>query len=187
MTLKRVCVFCGSQSGADPGFAETATNLGRTIADEGCELVYGGGEIGLMGTIADAVSLAGGRVVAIIPQFLDDWEIGRRHSDEFVVTDGMHDRKAMMADRADAFIVLPGGLGTLDETFEIITWKQLRLHDKPIVVLNDGGYWSPLVALVDATVKAGFAAASHRRLFQVVDSVDEVFPVIRRAITSSGV
>lgn len=177
--LKAVCVFCGSKSGSDSRYAETAEALGRQIVKERCDLVYGGGSIGLMGIVADAVADAGGRVTAIIPKFLDDFEVGRRNSDEFIIVESMHERKAMMADRSDAFIVLPGGLGTLDETFEILTWKQLRLHAKPTVILNAGGYWTPFIDLVDSQIANGFVAEAHRDLFSVVETVDEVFPAIR--------
>jgi len=180
--IRSVCVFCGSKPGADEAYAEAARQLGQRIAAEGCELIYGGGDVGLMGIVADGVSHAGGRVVGIIPQFLDDWEVGRRHSDEFHVTDSMHARKERMAERADAFVVLPGGLGTLDETFEIITWKQLRLHAKPIAILNVAGYWNHMTSLIDHMVEAGFVAAEHRNLYSVVDRVDDVFPELRRTI-----
>lgn len=180
--LSSVCVFCGSKTGRDSRHTGAARQLGQRIAAEGCELVYGAGSIGLMGIIANSVSDAGGRVAGIIPQFLDEWEVGRRHSDEFVVTDSMHQRKQLMSERADAFIVLPGGLGTLDETFEIVTWKQLRLHDKPIVILNVAGYWDRFVTLVDGMVAEGFVAEKHRQLFTIVDQVDEVFPTIRKLV-----
>jgi len=185
MTLKRICVFCGSKSGLDSRYGNTATALGHAIAAADCDLVYGGGGIGLMGQVADAVADAGGKVIAIIPKFLDDFEVGRRNSDEFVVTGSMHERKALMADRADAFVVLPGGLGTLDETFEIITWRQLGLHDKPIIILNVEGYWSSFVELVDRMIAEGFVAEKHRELFEVVSDVDEVIPAIHRGLTSS--
>lgn len=177
-----VCVFCGSKPGDGEAYASAARDLGQRIAAEGCELVYGGGDVGLMGIVADAVSGAGGHVAGFIPRFLDEWEVGRRHSDEFHITDSMHERKERMADRADAFVVLPGGLGTLDETFEIITWKQLRLHTKPIVLLSVGGYWTHMTALIDHMIGAGFVSANHRALFSVVEHVDEVFPELRRTL-----
>ena len=183
MSSRTVCVFCGARPGRDSVFAETAAALGRRIAEEGWNLVYGGGEIGLMGTVADAVSDAGGRVSAIIPKFLDEHEVGRRHSDEFIVTESMHERKYKMAEQADAFVCLPGGLGTLDETFEILTWRQLGLHDKPIIIVNVGGYWSPLVAMIDSVIEKGFAKQDDRELFSVVDGVDQVFPEIDRLLT----
>lgn len=180
MTSLSVCVFCGSKSGHDSAHADLADALGKGIVEAGGELVYGGGGIGLMGRVADAVTDAGGRVVAIIPKFLDDFEVGRRDSDEFIITESMHERKALMADRADAFVVLPGGLGTLDETFEIITWKQLGLHDKPIIILNEGGYWDGLIDLIDRTIAGGFVAEKHRDLFTVVDRHQDVIATIER-------
>ncbi|MEQ8666068.1 MAG: TIGR00730 family Rossman fold protein [Rhodospirillales bacterium] len=182
MSLKMICVFCGARPGCDSVYGDAADALGRRIVEEGCGLVYGGGEIGLMGMVADAVSGAGGHVSAIIPRFLDEHEVGRRHSDEFIVTESMHERKFKMAELADAFVCLPGGLGTLDETFEILTWKQLGLHDKPIVVVNIAGYWSPLAAMVDSVIENGFAKAADRDLFSVVDGVDDVFPELRRML-----
>lgn len=183
--LKAICVFCGSRNGSSHVYAEAARDLGDAIASAGCDLVYGAGGIGMMGVVADAVAGAGGRVVGIIPRFLDEWEVGRRHSDEFVVTGSMHERKLIMSERADAFVVLPGGLGTLDETFEIITWKQLRLHDKPIVIVNVEGYWNGFVDLVDSMIDQGFVDPRHRELFSVVDSVDAVIPKIRELIAKS--
>lgn len=179
MTLQRICVFCGSKAGTDSRNTDTARALGRAIVDAGCELVYGGGGIGMMGILADSVAEAGGRVIAIIPQFLDDWEVGRRQSDEFIITESMHERKAMMAEKADAFVVLAGGLGTLDETFEIITWKQLGLHDKPVIILNERQYWQGFIDLVDRMIGEGYVADKDRELFAVADSVDDVMPLIR--------
>lgn len=167
-----VCVYCGSRTGDDPIFAAAATELGRRLADAGHTLVYGGGRVGLMGLMADAAVDAGGRVVGILPRHLQRAEVGHGGVTELVLVDSMHERKAEMAARSDIFVVLPGGLGTMDETFEIITWRQLGLHDKPVVIFNLDDCWTPFVALVDHIVGRGFAAPADRELFTVVDSLD---------------
>jgi uncharacterized protein (TIGR00730 family) len=179
--VRSLCVLCGSREGSDPAFRETATRLGRLMAQRHVRLIYGGGSIGLMGVIADSVLAAGGEAVGVIPEFLIRYEVGHRRLTELVTTDSMHDRKRQMFDMADGFVVLPGGLGTLDETFEIITWKQIRLHSAPIVVLDVGGYWAPLSALVDAVVSAGFAHPTVRDLFSVVSRPEDVFAALAAA------
>lgn len=179
--VSSVCVFCGSRAGNDSGHAEAARALGHEIGQRGMRLVYGAGTIGLMGIVADAVAEAGGDVVGVIPAFLEKLEIGRTESDEFFVTDSMHSRKQKMFEMSDAFISLPGGLGTLDETFEIITWRQLKLHDKPIIVWDVAGYWKPLEALVNATIDGGFSAPENRGLFEMAESLDEVFALLDAA------
>jgi len=174
-----IAVFCGSKPGHDPKQIETARALGRAMGENGIELVYGGGRVGLMGAVADAVQEAGGKVTGIIPDFLMQREVGNTKVDALEVTDSMHSRKRRMFDLADAFITLPGGLGTLDETIEIITWKQLKLHDKPIVVINVGGYWDLLASATRHFTDAGFAYASDAELFRVVDSVDAALDALR--------
>jgi uncharacterized protein (TIGR00730 family) len=174
--VKRLCVYCGAAGKVDEAYRRAATDLGRLLAEAGIELVYGGGRIGLMGLIADAALEAGGRVIGVIPGHLHDYEIGHGGVSELVVVDSMHDRKRRMFELADAFAVLPGGLGTLEEAFEIITWKQLGLHDKPIVIVDVQGYWAPLARLVDHVVGEGFAHPSARDLFQVVPGIDELLP-----------
>jgi uncharacterized protein (TIGR00730 family) len=176
--IRSLCVLCGSRDGIDPAYRQAAVRLGQSLVERGVRLVYGGGSIGLMGIIADAVLSAGGEVVGVIPDFLIRYEVGHRRLTDLVVTDSMHDRKRRMFEMADAFVVLPGGLGTLDETFEIITWKQLRLHNAPIVILDVNGYWAPLKALIEATITAGFAHAAVADLFSVVATPDEVFASI---------
>jgi uncharacterized protein (TIGR00730 family) len=179
--MRSLCVLCGSRDGNDSAYREAAIRLGRLMAARGVRLVYGGGSIGLMGVIADTVIAEGGEVVGVIPDFLIRYEIGNCHLTELVVTDSMHDRKRRMFEMADAFVVLPGGLGTLDETFEIITWKQLRLHDSPIVILDVNGYWAPLVALIQSTIIGGFAHPAVADLFTVVKTPDEVFASVASA------
>lgn len=179
--LDAIAVFCGSREGADPAYAQAARQLGADMAARGIGLVFGGGRIGLMGIIADAVLKDGGHVTGVIPDFLDQMEVSHDGVSELIKVASMHARKNAMFARADAFVVLPGGLGTLDECLEIITWKQLRQHSKPIVVLDVGGYWRGLVALVDDVIDAGFAHPKARQLFTVVASVDEVFTAIAEA------
>src|SRR5579883_15172 len=142
--VKRLCVYCGSSSQVDEIYRRAAARLGQVIAQAGIELVYGGGRVGLMGLMADAALAAGGRVIGVIPHLLHDREVGHAGVGELIVVGSMHERKQRMFDLADAFVMLPGGLGTLDETIEILTWKQLGLHDKPVIIADIAGYWAPL-------------------------------------------
>lgn len=176
-----LCVLCGSRDGSDPAYREAAIRLGVEMARRRVRLVYGGGSIGLMGVIADAVLAEGGEVIGVIPDFLVRYEVGHRRLTELIITGSMHDRKRRMFEMADGFCVLPGGLGTLDETFEIITWKQIRLHGAPIVVLDVEGYWQPLRALVDAVIAGGFAHPSVAELFTFVARPEEVFDALAAA------
>ena len=176
--VQSICVFCGSSIHVDAVFQQAATATGKLIAEAGKTLVYGGGRVGLMGLCADAALAVGGKVIGVIPHHLQKWEKEHANLTELHEVDGMHPRKKMMYDRSDAFVILPGGLGTLDEAFEIILWKQLQLHDKPIVIVNIDGYWDPLVALIQRTVDRGFAHATHMNLFKVIRGVDEILPAI---------
>jgi uncharacterized protein (TIGR00730 family) len=178
--VNSICVYCGSSSRVGDGYKQAAHALGTLIGESGRQLVYGGGRVGLMGIVADAALAAGGRVTGIIPQHIQSLEVEHLGLTELIVVDSMHTRKRMMVDRSDAFVVLPGGLGTLDETFEILTWKQLRLHDKPVVVINVEGYWDPLERLLDNLIAEGFAQTGHRRLFTVVERVEDVFDTLAR-------
>lgn len=178
--IKSVAVFCGSKPGRDPRHLAAATTLGQGLAARGMRLVYGGGRIGLMGTVAEAARGAGGDVVGIIPDFLMRLEVGDTRS-TLEVTDSMHTRKRRMFDLADAFVTLAGGLGTLDETVEIITWKQLGLHDKPILILSESGAWDGLSAMIDDFIADGFAGAGSAELFTIVQSVDAVFEALEKA------
>jgi uncharacterized protein (TIGR00730 family) len=157
MQLRRVCVFCGSSHGSRPTFAQAADGLGRLLAAQGIELVYGGGDVGLMGVIADAVMDAGGEVVGVIPESLVRAEVAHRGLTRLEVVPDMHVRKARMAELSDGFIALPGGLGTFEELFEQLTWRQLGLHNKATVALDIDGYFEPLFAMMRATVDEGFA------------------------------
>ena len=151
-----ICVYCGSRSGEAPAFAQAAQAAGRWIGEHGGQLVYGGGNNGLMGVLADATLAAGGRVVGVIPQALVEKEFAKLDCTELHVVDNMHERKHMMAERADAFLALPGGIGTFEEFFEVWTWRQLGYHDKPIGLLNVEGYYDALLAFLDSSVKHGF-------------------------------
>lgn len=180
--LKSLCVFCGSSPGSDPAHLQAARRLGRMLADQGIHLVYGGGHLGMMGALAETVIGAGGRVVGIIPEHLTRVEKAYLDITELHVVDSMHTRKRMMFDFADAFAVLPGGMGTMDETFEILTWKQLRLHNKPIIIVNEGGYWSPWLALADHIVAQGFAHPDTAKLYTVADDVGQTLEVARAGL-----
>jgi uncharacterized protein (TIGR00730 family) len=170
-TIDRLCVYCGSSGAVDRRYREAARELGERLASADIELVFGGGRIGLMGVLADAVLAGGGRVVGVIPERLRDAELAHQGASELVITASMHDRKRVMAERADAFAVLPGGIGTLDEMFEMLTWRQLGLHDKPIFLIDVAGYWLPLRALLDHIEAQRFAASLVPRLVRVVPDV----------------
>lgn len=177
--IKSLCVFCGASDAVDPAYRAAATTLGALMAAAGIELVFGGGQIGLMGLLSRAVAQGGGTVFGVIPRHLHRAEIGSRPVLGTVqVVETMHERKALMFSRSDAIAVLPGGLGTLDETFEVLTWKQLGLHDKPIVLVDIAGYWAPLLRQIDHVIETGFAPASSRALFRVVDRVEDVLPLL---------
>jgi uncharacterized protein (TIGR00730 family) len=169
--LRSVCVFCGSRPGADPAFVADARALGRLIAEAGWRLVYGAGDVGLMGEVARATLAAGGATMGVIPLHLMQREQGRRDLTSLVVTEDMHERKKVMFMNSDAVVVLPGGAGTLDEFFEVLTWRQIGLHEKPIFLLNTCGYWTPLVSLIDHVIGQGFADASLRDLFESVPDI----------------
>lgn len=177
-SIQAICVYCGSATGHDPAFEQNAARLGKALADNGIRLVYGGGSIGLMGILARSVLSHGGQVTGIIPGHLDHVEITQTGLTELVVVPNMHERKRQMFERSDAFVSLPGSIGTLDETIEVITWRQLKLHDKPILIVNDRDYWAPFVALIQHIVDAGFAHPMTQSLFHMVDSVDEVLPFL---------
>ncbi|MEK9752861.1 MAG: TIGR00730 family Rossman fold protein [Rhodospirillaceae bacterium] len=179
--ISSLCVFCGSRMGDDPAHATAARALGEEMAKRRIRLVYGGGRIGLMGIVAEAVSDAGGQVTGVIPDFLMHLEVGNTQAGELIITESMHTRKAKMFELSDAMIVMPGGLGTLDEAFEIITWKQLRQHDKPIVLVDINGYWKSFQDLVDSIVAGGFAHPKISELYTVVDNVDAIFPALANA------
>jgi uncharacterized protein (TIGR00730 family) len=162
--LKRICVFCGSARGSRPAYVAVAKETGRALAERGHEIVYGGGSTGLMGAVADAALEAGGRVIGVIPEALLEWEVAHLGLSELRVTDSMHDRKALMGELADGFLTLPGGFGTLEELFEVLTWAQLGFHPKPCGLLNAARYFDPLLRMLDHSVAEGFVRPVHRAL-----------------------
>ncbi len=178
-TIKSLCVYCGSRTGNKESYKMLAEQLGRILAANHIRLVYGGGSIGLMGIVARSVMAHGGKVTGIIPRHLDIQEVGEKNITQRIVVNNMHERKRQMFDHADGFVILPGSIGTLDETIEMITWKQLHLHDKPIVLINHNGYWDPLLDMLRDIVSEGFMNNGTLSLFEVVDTAEEVLPLLR--------
>ena len=184
--INSVCVYCGSSSKGRGSHHDAARRLGSLLAKRDVRLIFGGGRVGLMGILADAVLAGGGKVTGVIPKFLEEREVGHSGCTELVITDSMHSRKQRMAELADGFVILPGGLGTLDETFEIVTWRQLGLHDKPIVVVDIDGYWRPLEALIDNMIAENYVRAEHRSLFHMVGSIEEVLPTLEALLPEAA-
>ncbi|MEM9392439.1 MAG: TIGR00730 family Rossman fold protein [Pseudomonadota bacterium] len=170
--MASICVYCGSRFGADPAYRTDAERLGTWIAQNGHQLVYGAGDVGLMGAVANATQAASGATFGVIPVHLLEREIGKRDLSSFVVTETMHERKKVMFMNSDAIVVLPGGAGSLDEFFEVLTWRQLGLHEKPIFLLNTNGYWAPLDALLKHIVDSEFADASLLSFYEAVPAYD---------------
>ena len=169
-----VCVYCGSRLGNKPGYQALAQALGTAIGKRGWQLVYGGGRAGLMGTVADATLKAGGRVVGVIPESLMKLEVGHAGLTELHVVDSMHSRKKMMAERSDAFIAMPGGIGTFEELFEVWTWRHLGYHDHPLGLLDTEGYWLPMMAFLQHSVAEGFMGADQMAMLRVDDDIDRL-------------
>jgi len=186
VTTYRICVFCGASAGASPEYVAQARRLGGELGRRGLGLVYGAGGVGVMGAVSDGALAAGGEVIGVIPQALMEREYGRRDLADLRVVDTMHERKAMMHELADAFLVLPGGLGTLEEMFETLTWSQLGLQHKPLVVFNIDGYYTPLRNLLDHGVAEGFLTGRDAALVRFADSVDEIWPALQLTGTSPG-
>lgn len=183
--IKSVCVYCGSSTSSDPKFDAPARALGAALAKAGIATVYGGGSPGLMGKVADAAMEAGGKVVGIIPEHILKLEVRHNNLTELHIVNSMHERKQMMAERADAFVVLPGGIGTLDETFEILTWKYLGVHDKPVIIANIDGYWNPFNDFFVHMKKYGFVRDVHCQTYTSVDTIDEVMNILATEPTST--
>ena len=181
--LQSVCVYCGSRDGADTAYATAAEATGTMLAHNNWRLVYGAGDVGLMGRVANATQAAGGRTFGVIPTHLLDWEVGKRDLDTFIITETMHERKKVMFMNCDAVVVLPGGAGSLDEFFEAITWRQLGLHTKPVYLLNINGFWDPLKVLLDHVVAQGFAEASLLDYVTVTDDVPALEADLRAALS----
>ena len=180
---KSVCVYCGSRSGARPAYAQDAIATGRMLAANGWRLVYGAGDVGLMGQVARAAQAAGSATFGVIPGHLFAREVGKRDLTTLVITETMHERKKVMFMNADAVVVLPGGGGSLDEFFEVLTWRQLGLHAKPIVILNTAGYWNPLLATIERIVDEGFADATLRSYVTVAADVPALEAALRAALS----
>jgi uncharacterized protein (TIGR00730 family) len=176
--MKKICIFCGSHAGRRPAYAEAARALGRTLACRAIDLVYGGGSIGLMGVVAEAALAHGGRVIGVIPEQLARRELMHSGLSELYVVKSMHERKALMSSLADAFIALPGGFGTYEELFEIVTWAQLRIQEKPIALLDVEGYFEALETLVERAVAEGFIAPRYREIFVVARDVDALLAAL---------
>jgi len=183
MTVKSVCVFCGSRPGNQPIFMAEAADVGRMLASHGWRLVYGAGDVGLMGATARAAQEAGAKTFGVIPQHLMDREVGKADLTELHVTQTMHERKELMFKSSDAIVVLPGGAGSLDEFFEVLTWRQLGLHKKPILLLNTDEYWQPLMAMIGHVIAHGFADGSILDFVQVVGNVQELSGALRKALS----
>lgn len=178
-SIKSLCVYCGSKPGRNSHFKDMARRFGKILATENIRLVYGGGNVGLMGVLANTVMEHGGKVTGIIPHHLDEEEVGWKEATDFFVVDNMHDRKRMMFDHADCFVALPGSIGTLDEVIEVITWKQLQLHDKPIILVSVDNYWQPLLDLIENFIKEEFTTEETLKLFHVVKTVEDVIPLLK--------
>lgn len=179
MVLRSICVFCGASTGTDPVYREAAAAMGRTLAEQGITLVYGGGAVGLMGVVADAALAAGGEVIGIIPRSLKDAEIGHPGLTRLEIVDGMHARKARMAELADAFIAMPGGLGTLEELFEVWTWGQLGYHAKPMGLLDTNHFYAKLSHFLDHLVAEAFVRPQYREMLQRGDTPDALLERLR--------
>jgi uncharacterized protein (TIGR00730 family) len=180
--INAVCVYCGSSAGTEPAFGEAAGCLGRIFAENGVRLIYGGGSVGLMGILADAVLAHGGKATGIIPDFLTQRERPRRLGQDLIVTRDMHERKRTMFERADAFVALPGGIGTLEELVEQLTWAQLGRHRKPILIANIDGYWDPLLTLVAHMREREFVPDSLAVNFLVAERVEDILPTLQEAV-----
>ena len=177
--MRSVCVYCGSNAGGDPAYAAQAKALGTRLAAENLALVYGGGNVGLMGVVADAALDAGGEVVGVIPRQLVDWEVAHKGVTRLEVVESMHERKARMFDLSDGFVALPGGFGTLDEMFEMLTWRQLGLGDKPCAFLDVNGFWQPLMAMLDTMVRERFLHPDQRNDLWHGEEIDALFAWMR--------
>jgi uncharacterized protein (TIGR00730 family) len=184
-SLKTICVYCGASPSTSEKYIRVAERTGEALAQAGMQIVYGGGRSGLMGTVADSALKAGGQVIGIIPDHIDEREIRHEELTELHITHSMHERKQMMAAKADMFLILPGGLGTMDEFFEILTWRQLGLHNKPIIILNEENYWTPLVDLISHIQEERFMKPQDRDLFAVYNNLDELIDSLKKMSVSS--
>ncbi|WP_032112591.1 TIGR00730 family Rossman fold protein [Candidatus Paracaedibacter symbiosus] len=182
--IQSVCVYCGASVRADQIYKDAAVRMGEVLAKAGLQVIFGGGKLGLMGLVADNAMANGARVIGIIPKLLENFEGAHPSLSELHIVDTMHTRKKKMSELADAFIVLPGGFGTLDELFEILTWRQLQMHDKPVIIVNVNGYWDPLRKLIHNIIEQNFAPTGHALFATFVDSPDEVLDILENGIES---
>jgi uncharacterized protein (TIGR00730 family) len=180
--LHSICVFCGSRPGRNPAHARNARSFGKAIAAKGWRLVYGAGDVGLMGEVARAAQEAGARIMGVIPTHLIQREVGKRDLTQLVITEDMHERKKVMFMNSDAVVVLPGGAGSLDEFFEVLTWRQIGLHEKPIFLLNTDGYWFPLIQLLKHVVDQGFAEEDSLSFFRTFDTPEELVTALSASL-----
>lgn len=179
--INALCVYCGASTEVNEAYKVAAKSFGEILAANDISLVFGGGKLGLMGIIADSVMSNNGKAIGYIPAHLSESEGAHSSLSELEVVDSMHTRKRKMSERADGFVIMPGGFGTLDEFFEILTWRQISLHEKPIIIVNIDGYWNPLLELLSNVVKEEFAQHSHLELFTVVDDVHSILPTLRES------
>jgi uncharacterized protein (TIGR00730 family) len=178
-----ICVFCGARAGHNPAFTQAARDIGAAIAAHDWRLVYGAGDVGLMGEVARFAQSHGATSLGVIPTHLMNLEVGKRDLTQFIITENMHERKKVMFMNSDAIVVLPGGAGSLDEFFEVLTWAQIGLHGKPIFLLNTEGYWAPLIALLDHIIAQGFASESLKDHFRVIDTVEALSQALNTALS----
>ncbi|MES2519529.1 MAG: TIGR00730 family Rossman fold protein [Bacteroidota bacterium] len=177
--MKNILIYCGSSAGHNEIYKKTATQVGETLAKQGLSLVYGGGSVGLMGTVADAILANGGEAIGVIPSFMEPWEVQHKGLTECIVTETMHTRKQIMAEKSDAVIALPGGWGTLDELFEILTWRQLGLHKMPIGVLNTNGFYDDLLKMLEKMVSEGFLKDANLKFLIIDDNIESLLEKLK--------
>ena len=181
--MKNILIYCGSSAGYNEIYKNTATQVGKILANQGLSLIYGGGSVGLMGTVADAILANGGEAIGVIPSFMEPWEVQHKGLTECIVTDSMHTRKQLMAEKSDAVIALPGGWGTLDELFEILTWRQLGLHKMPIGILNINGFYDHLLVMLEKMVSEGFVKEANLKMLIVDDDIESLLEKLRNDVS----
>ena len=181
--MKNILIYCGSSAGHNEIYKNTATHVGKTLANQGLNLVYGGGSVGLMGIVADAILANGGEAIGVIPSFMEPWEVQHKGLTECIVTQTMHTRKQIMAEKSDAVIALPGGWGTLDELFEILTWRQLGLHKMPVGILNTNGFYDPMIVMLERMVSEGFVKEANLKMLIVDDNIESLLEKLRNDVS----
>lgn len=181
--MKNILIYCGSSAGHNEIYKNTATYVGKTLANQGLNLVYGGGSVGLMGIVADAILANGGEAIGVIPSFMEPWEVQHKGLTECIVTQTMHTRKQIMAEKSDAVIALPGGWGTLDELFEILTWRQLGLHKMPVGILNTNGFYDPMIVMLERMVSEGFVKEANLKMLIVDDNIESLLEKLRNDVS----